>query len=213
MTPPSLRRVLAGPATPVGLLPAKAQVFAEVGAWTRRARTYDRNRPSEGEVTTRGNSDHGKTNRLRGGNGRFARSLKTAKTDAEACRLRSSGLTYHQIAQELGHSGPGKAHDAVKRALHAVVEEPATHLRTLELMRLDLLQLAIWPKAIAGDVHMIDRVVKIIARRCKLLGLDAPQMVEVISPALLDQEIRKLERELGRSGPVRDAGGSHQLGD
>jgi len=47
-------------------------------------------------------------------------------------------------------------------------------LRALELLRLDELLNALWDTAIAGDLKAVDRVLKVMERRAKLLGLDAP---------------------------------------
>ena len=44
----------------------------------------------------------------------------------------------------------------------------------LELERLDALTLAAWPRARAGDDRAIRVVLRIMQRRAKLLGLDAP---------------------------------------
>jgi len=71
------------------------------------------------------------------GKGRFVRSLDTAERDAQAARLRSQGRTYREIAEELGFASRGAAHDAVARALHAVVKDDAEALRAREAERLD----------------------------------------------------------------------------
>ena len=60
----------------------------------------------------------------------------------------------------------------------ATLAEPTDALRTLELERLDALQLAIWDQAIQGHVANIDRVLSIMKRRSALLGLDAPKRRE-----------------------------------
>lgn len=72
----------------------------------------------------------------RGGDGRWTRSVETAERDAEACRLRSRGLSYRKIAAELG-TDVATAHEAVQRALRAVVQEAAEDVRAIELDRLD----------------------------------------------------------------------------
>ena len=48
--------------------------------------------------------------------------------------------------------------------------------RELELARLDALQAAHWPQAVAGSVRSADLVLRVIDRRIKLLGLDQPRM-------------------------------------
>lgn len=69
--------------------------------------------------------------------GRFTRTLDTARRDAAAADLRAKGRTYQQIADELGFCDRGEAHHAVDRALTAVVREPARAVLHFELERLD----------------------------------------------------------------------------
>lgn len=52
-------------------------------------------------------------------------------------------------------------------------ESKTSELRKLELLRLDELQEVAWRFAMAGQLTGIDRVLKIMERRAKLLGLDA----------------------------------------
>jgi hypothetical protein len=71
-----------------------------------------------------------------GPNGDFVATPETAMRDARAAELRGRGMSYRQIAAELGidvHT----AHDAVRRALGAIRAEPAPAVRQLELQRLD----------------------------------------------------------------------------
>lgn len=159
--------------------------------------------------------------RPRGGKGRFVRSVDTAERDARACRLRSEGRSYAEIARELGFSEPTVARRAVERALVAVVAEPAGQLRTLELARLDLLLGKAWAVLQAEHIAVsqgrviidprngepmtdhgpvlaaIDRVLRIMERRSKLLGLDAPIKVETITVDQIEAEIGRLAAELG----------------
>ena len=61
--------------------------------------------------------------------------------------------------------------------------------RALELQRLDRLQVALWPKALEGDVSAIQGTLKIIDQRCRLLGLYVSplnQGVERGSASLVD---------------------------
>lgn len=74
--------------------------------------------------------------RTRDGHGRYDRDPETVKRDAEAARLRSSGLKYWQIADQLGMA-QSSAYEAVQRALHDTLEEPAADVRKFELERLD----------------------------------------------------------------------------
>ncbi len=168
-------------------------------------------------------SDHGHKPKPqpkpRSGRGRFVRTPATAKKDAEAAQLRAEGKTSDQIAEALAFSDRSVARRAVERALAATVREPADELRQLELIRLD----ALWMQAakVMTSEHLtvsqgrvvevngvplkddgpvltaIDRLLKIMERRAKLVGLDSAAKVEVLSVDALDREIAKLTAELG----------------
>lgn len=166
-------------------------------------------------------SGQGHRGQPRSGRGRFVKSIETAKRDAEAAKLRSEGKTYDQIAEALEFSDRSLARRAVERALAATVREPADELRQLELIRLD----ALWVEAVkvmttehitvnngrvievdgvplkddAPTLQAIDRLLKIMERRAKLVGLDSPTKVEVLSVDALDREIERLTAELGSS--------------
>ncbi|MFD9764733.1 hypothetical protein ACFWXI_14520 [[Kitasatospora] papulosa] len=155
----------------------------------------------------------------RGGNGQYFRTLSDAQRDAEAARLRARGLTYQQIADELGWTSRGDAHHAVQRALEATVKEAADEVRAIELDRLDTLYVAAMdvlerqhvtvsngrvvslneePLPDDGPVlAAIDRLLKIQERRSKLLGLDAPSKAAIsITPDRL-AAIEAMAEELG----------------
>jgi len=51
-------------------------------------------------------------------------------------------------------------------------------------------------------LQAIDRMIRIMERRAKLLGLDAPTKVEVITLDVIEAEIRRLNDELAESGGV-----------
>jgi hypothetical protein len=97
---------------------------------------------------------------------------------AQAIELRIAGAKYRVIAETLGYASEQAAHKAVSEALAQAVREPARQLIEIELHRLDALMLAIWPAARRGVLGAVDRAIRIMERRAKLLGLDAPIMIE-----------------------------------
>jgi len=103
------------------------------------------------------------------------RRLQAAKKQVKALELRVQGLSFRQIALELKYKGPSGAHKAVDAALERTIREPADQLRQLELERLDRLQIMPYKQAtVIGDPKATASVLKIMERRAKLLGLDAP---------------------------------------
>src|SRR5262245_7146320 len=117
----------------------------------------------------------------------------------EALRLRQSGHTFAKIAAALGYSDPGCARDAVLAALRDNVTEPNAEMRALELARLDALHEALWEKALGGDLPAVDRVLKVMERRSKMLGLDAPPAKPTDGD--LDEQI---QREFDRINGLED---------
>ena len=92
----------------------------------------------------------------------------------QALELRKAGVSYEAIAASLGYRDRSGAYRAVTAALKLTLREPAEELRTLELERLDAMLLALWRRVQAGDEKTVDRVLHIMERRARLLGLDAP---------------------------------------
>jgi hypothetical protein len=100
--------------------------------------------------------------------------VEQVKRERDALELRRAGLDYAAIAQRLNFANKGSAHKAVSRALQRTNADVAEDLRSMEADRLDRLQAAMWGPALQGSAAAVDRVLRIMERRAKLLGLDAP---------------------------------------
>jgi hypothetical protein len=122
--------------------------------------------------------------------------LDFKQRDARVFELRIQGHTFDQIAGEVGFSGPSGAWQAYQRIKSESIFESIDEARQLELMRLDEMQLAVWDRAINGDLPAAHCVLKIMDRRAKLLGLDKPEIVEVnrwdFSGEDLDAEVQRI---------------------
>jgi predicted transcriptional regulator len=133
-----------------------------------------------------------------------ADSVLAREREKVAIELRKSGATYEAIGDQLGVSAQA-AHQHVQRALKRIIDETnetADEVRTIELQRLDRALQAIWRRVLQGDVHAIDRSIRIMERRAKLLGLDAPTKVEAeVGPVQI--EVVRVPYERGR--PVEEA--------
>lgn len=105
------------------------------------------------------------------------RQVKAMERQKQALRLRQAGVSYPDIAEALGYKHPSGAAKAVSSALKKTLREPADELRQLELTRLDTMLFAIWPYVRAGNAEFIDRALKIMDARAKLLGLYPPLRV------------------------------------
>jgi hypothetical protein len=103
---------------------------------------------------------------------------KARKLDRQvkALELRRMGKGYVEIAATLG-IGKSQAHRLVQAGLadaRAQIDAEASELKAEELSRLDAMLAGLWPDARKGQQGAVDRVLKIMERRSKLLGLDAP---------------------------------------
>jgi hypothetical protein len=105
--------------------------------------------------------------------------LASVDRAVQAIELRRAGLTFQQIADRLGYMNRAGAWHAVQTGLRMALETPSRELIGLEVERLDALQASVWDRALGGDMKAIDRVISIMRRRAKLLGLDAPRAVAV----------------------------------
>lgn len=95
--------------------------------------------------------------------------------------LRRAGLSYREIEAALRRLNPPitiswvRCHQIVKALLKekdAELKEKTEHLRSLELERVDALQAKLWPKR--DNPRVVDTLLRVMDRRAKLLGLDAP---------------------------------------
>jgi transcriptional regulator len=104
----------------------------------------------------------------------------------KALRMRQSGLSYRAIgrALEISHVQAWKDVNAVIEQLQKDNLEEAKKVKAIEIARLDVALEAIWEKVEAGDPIAIDRMIKIMERRSRYEGLDAPtkQEIEVATP-------------------------------
>src|SRR3954470_1071122 len=80
------------------------------------------------------------------------RALATAR-HARAIQLATEGRTYQAIADELGYANRGTVHHIVHQALARDRKDAVENHQQLEMERLDALQLALWDKAMAGDLN------------------------------------------------------------
>jgi len=142
---------------------------------------------------------------------RLANKLASHDRKLQALELRKAAATYQQIADQLGYRSASGAFNAVKAALKATLREPADELRELELARLDAMLLPLWRRVQSGDEKAVDRVLRIMERRARLLGLDAPRRQELSGPdgkplafdlsMLTDEELKILERIQAKLDP------------
>lgn len=95
--------------------------------------------------------------------------------ESKALDLRLLGYSHDRIARELGYAHRSAAKKAIDRALAGIPREAAKQLRDIELERLDLAQRSLADGIVRGNLGAIDRLLRIMDHRAKLLGLYEPQ--------------------------------------
>lgn len=135
------------------------------------------------------------------------RAIRGRELENKAMQLRKAGASFQAIADALGVSKTG-AYKAVNRVLDKLdydTDEHARRMVKLELERLDEFFLGVYPRARKGDDKAISSALKIMERRARYLGLDAPTPVEHsverrTLDALLGPLLERVEAEGGEEG-------------
>lgn len=92
--------------------------------------------------------------------------------------LRREGKTWQQIAETVNYATAMGAWKAYQRACQRTLQEPTDEARRIELDRLDALQRTYWEPAVEGNLRAADFVLRVIDRRARILGIDAPQKIQ-----------------------------------
>jgi len=103
--------------------------------------------------------------------GRHRNRALAGRRRVRALQLVSQGLTYQQVADELGYANKGTVHHLVQQELGAQLVESVDELRQTEVARLDALQAALWDRAMSGDLQAAKVAAGIIMARCRVQGL------------------------------------------
>lgn len=105
----------------------------------------------------------------------------TAKAkQSQAVQLRLAGANLTQVADTVGYHDASAARKAIMSALQQMLpEETRNELRMREIATLDRLQVANFTAALNGDDKAATIVLRCVAQRSKLLGLEAPVQLDV----------------------------------
>lgn len=127
---------------------------------------------------------------------------------AKALAMRLAGQPYEVIARECGYASRASAWKAVQRALvdeHGDVDANRSALRLEMVGQLDLL----WRRAMkrvmqdgSDAMRAVDSAARVLDRKARLLGLDAPTKVELTTE--LDEEIDRLVEQMSQLSGAED---------
>jgi predicted transcriptional regulator len=101
---------------------------------------------------------------------------RAATRRVRALELRIQGQPFRAIGRELGVSH-ARVVQYVQQSLAALAAQEQAHAqaqRQLDLERIDRALAGVMPKAEAGDAAAVQSLCRLLERRAKLLGLDAP---------------------------------------
>lgn len=139
------------------------------------------------------------------------KAIRQQEIALKALELRKAGATYEMIAQQLGYKSKGTAFSAVARLMNQSKREGAKEAFEMELRRLDDLLMSVWPAARQGEMPAIDRALRIMERRAKMLGIDAPersqqQIQQIIRVSYEDVQFQPTEFEPDVELPQLESG-------
>ena len=98
----------------------------------------------------------------------------------------ADGATYEQAAKQAGYATRSGAYKAFWKAVDGREADAVDQHRTIEVQRLDALQVGLWDKAVSGDVKAVNAVLRIIEQRSRLLGLDQSAVASSGSGSVVD---------------------------
>src|SRR6266545_327170 len=115
------------------------------------------------------------------------REEEAAERRLHAFELHKRGASYRQIGAEL-HVSEKTAHQDVHRVLAglaALEQASAEEYRVMEDERLDMAQLALWPRVRTGDVGAINAWIRLSESRRRLWGIDLQTPLVMEQPYVL----------------------------
>ena len=104
-----------------------------------------------------------------------ARRIERERRTAAIMQMRVEGHSLRAIGEAPRPPVSGVAvYKTIRKALDRMVDEAVEQARRIEALRLDEMTAAVYPAVSAGDLVAIDRMLDIMRRRSRLLGLDMP---------------------------------------
>lgn len=138
-------------------------------------------------------------------------SAEAAELDAKVIAMKSSGMTFREIASELGFAAQSYVYSCYQRGKRRIVEPAVTEYRAKQLARIEAERLiaeeilhATHPVVSNGRVFndledagpklsALDRLVKLDNQESDLLGLKAPTRVEAMVTETTQQDLELAE--------------------
>jgi len=104
---------------------------------------------------------------------RNAVKLLARQREKQVMELRLAGYPWETIAEQVGFTCAASAYKSWKRCIDRIPTMAVEEVRMVESLKLDRLQRSLWADAIQNkNVEQITAILKIMARKAALLGLD-----------------------------------------
>jgi hypothetical protein len=143
------------------------------------------------------------------------RRLQARQREDQAVSARLNGYTYQAIADLLDVT-KAAAYKMVARSMgrtKASADEGADLLRSIELARLDKMYTNMFALATKGSMGAVDRCLRIMERRAKLLGLDAAEKQEQRSVRKVIIEYADTARSDNQTSPIAQSAVKSETGE
>ena len=101
----------------------------------------------------------------------LGRLVAARERQAKALDLRKAGVTYPDIAKALGYKTASGAKAAVESAIDRLGLEAAKDVVTLDLARLDEMQMQLTSRFRGGDMRLVGPILQVMQMRQNLLGI------------------------------------------
>lgn len=156
---------------------------------------------------------------------RAPKRVRAREREDQAMKMRLAGASQQAIGDALGvsHQAVGKMLDRALDRTAKDTDANADKLRLIEIARLDRLNLKMSPLAEQGSMGAVDRCLRIMERRARLLGLDAPTKADLttggkplsdtIGVKFIDYRVGVTETTPGPSGDNSAPGENKNPGD
>jgi hypothetical protein len=125
-----------------------------------------------------------------------AKQAQTAARRAKAIAMRTAGIDWQTITEQLDYPNRHTACRDVRRGLAQWRQEEdakAEELEHMTVLRYDRLQAAFWAKALKGDPRAAEVVLKCLAGRARIEGTEAPVKLNVEAQRLGDEILAMIE--------------------
>lgn len=117
----------------------------------------------------------------------------------QAITLYASGMTFAEVAKEVGYADEGGAHKAVQRALKKRTAETMADCDALVAKHMEIIRLCVrgqMPAVLGGNPRAVEVVIKALEREAKMCGIDAPAKTDIKITDAFMAELEDLAEQL-----------------